>query len=296
MLGKKGRRDVLEFESNLEEQLFSLHADLVSGLYVHGGYTSFFVRDPKPRRIHKASVRDRLLHHAIHRVLYKHFDRRFIFDSYSSRENKGTHSAIKRFRDYAWRISRNQTRTVWVLKVDVKKFFASIDHHVLTAILEQALTHEPDPLLILGNIIASYQTTAGRGIPLDNLTSQLFSNVYLNLLDQYAKRDLKLRDYLRYADDIFVLSSNKTFLRQALVGLRQFIEDKLKLVLNPDKISLRPWHVGVDILGFVSYPARTIVRPVTERRMFKRLMDVFPTGLNAQENALYSRVKFEREC
>src|SRR3989344_5697536 len=128
--GKRKKSDVQEFSLKLMDNLFVLCEDLSSDKYKHGGYKAFNISDPKPRNIHKASVRDRLLHHAIYRMLYPFFDKMFITDSFSCRINKGTHKALNRFREFAYKVSKNNTKTCWILKCDIRKFFASIDHKV----------------------------------------------------------------------------------------------------------------------------------------------------------------------
>ena len=123
--GKRSKNDVQEFSFRLMDNILSLHNDLARHAYEHGAYKAFNISDPKPRNIHKATVRDRLLHHAIYRILYQFFDKVFIPDSYSCRKGKGTHKALNRFRAFAYKVSQNNTKTCWVLKCDVKKFFAS---------------------------------------------------------------------------------------------------------------------------------------------------------------------------
>ena len=133
--GKRNKPDVQIFSLNLMDNILQLHQDLASKTYKHGDYYAFYINDPKPRHIHKATVRDRLLHHAIYRILYPFFDRTFISDSYSCRINKGTHKAINRFRSFGYQVSQNNTKTCWVLKCDIRKFFASIDQTVLLLVL-----------------------------------------------------------------------------------------------------------------------------------------------------------------
>src|SRR3990167_8064738 len=140
--GKRNRKDVQEFELRLMDNILLLHQELKNKTYRHGEYYAFNISDPKPRNIHKATVRDRLLHHAIYRILYPYFDKKFIHDSYSCRVNKGTHKAMNRFRDFFHQVSKNNTRTCWVLKCDIKKFFANIDHEILKDILAK---HMRDP-------------------------------------------------------------------------------------------------------------------------------------------------------
>ncbi len=294
---KRNRDDVKEFSVDAEESMFTLHYDLTCGRYRHGPYEAFWVCDPKRRLIHKACVRDRLLHHAIFRVLYPIFNKKWIYDSYSSREFKGTHAAMKRFRDFAWKISRNNTRDVWILKIDVKKYFHSIDHDILVSLLIKALPNEEERLLdLLKDNVKSFSTSPNKSIPLGNLTSQLFANVYLNPFDQYVKRKLKLFYYIRYADDIIVISDSCEFLANLLPVFAIFLEQRLKLSIHPDKISISMWNKGIDVLGFISYPTKTVMRPSTEQRMIKRLeYQSNSADFDEQLNALYSRVKFERE-
>lgn len=194
------------------DNIFSLHGDLTNHIYNHGGYQAFKINDPKPRDIHKASVRDRLLHHAIYRILYFFFDKTFIADSYSCRLNKGTHKAINRFLRYSYRVSKNNTKTCWVLKCDIRKFFANIDHKILIEILKEYISDE-DSVKLLENIIESFSSAKEKniGLPLGNLTSQLFVNIYMNKFDQFVKHKLKVKYYIRYADDFVILSNNKKY-------------------------------------------------------------------------------------
>jgi len=143
--GKTKKRDVQEFELRLMDNILALHTDLKNKTYRHGGYHHFRISDPKPRDIHKASVRDRLVHHAIYRILYPYFDKRFIADSYSCRIGKGTHKALSRFRSFAYKVSRNNTRTCWVLKCDIRKFFANIDYDILITLLSIKIADQNTP-------------------------------------------------------------------------------------------------------------------------------------------------------
>jgi len=216
--GKIKKTDVSSFAVNLEEHLFAIHQILKTESYQHGKYTPFFVHDPKLRSIHKAKVIDRMLHHAIVRVIDPIFDKSFIFDSYSSRRNKGTHEAGKRFRKFAWKLSENNTKTVWILKCDIKKFFDSVNHDILIGIIKRKLNDEK-VIELLSTIVYSFTTKEGRGIPLGNLTSQIFSNVYLDVLDQFVKRKLQVKYYIRYADDFIFLSRDKAYLESLIPDL-----------------------------------------------------------------------------
>lgn len=269
--GKRGRADVQEFGRNLMGNVLTLHEELRAGTYVHGGYHAFRIADPKPRDIHKALVRDRLLHHAIYRVLYPSFDRTFIADSYSCREGKGAHKAMARFRRFAYQVSRNDTRTCWVLKCDVRKFFASIDHHVLLGILAERMA-DARALDLFRRVIESFSSgVPGKGLPLGNLTSQLLVNVYMNEFDQFAKHELKAKQYLRYADDFVILSEDRARLRSLIPRVETFLEARLALTLHPDKVSIRTLASGIDFLGWVHFPDHRVVRTATKRRMYRRL-------------------------
>lgn len=266
---KSNKKDVAEFEINLEDHVFKLHEDLKSGVYKHGGYFSFFVHDPKRRHIHKASVRDRLLHHAVHRIIEPTWNKVFIFDSWSSRKDKGTHGAVKRVQNLGLRLSRNHTKLLWVLKLDVRKFFDSVDHEILLHILEKGT---PDTRLValFREIIESFSP----GLPLGNLTSQLFSNVYLNKLDQFVKHELKIIGYVRYADDFVLIHHDREFLIDCLGKIKVFLREQLHLDVHPKKIVLKTYSSGIDYLGYVCFPHHRVLRTKTKRRMFRRVNEI----------------------
>lgn len=264
--GKRKRPDVILFQARLMDNLLFLRRELLEKTYVHGGYTAFNISDPKPRNIHKATVRDRLLHHLVYQELYGYFDSKFIYDSYSCRLGKGTHRANDRFRIFAGKVSKNNTRTCWVLKCDIRKFFASIDHVILKEIL-RLHTVDQDILWLLDRTIDSFPV----GLPLGNLTSQLLVNVYMNEFDRYMKKELKVKYYIRYADDFAILSDDKAYLENMLPKISGFLESRLKLRLHPDKVFIKTLASGVDFLGWVHFPRNRVLRSATKRRMFKRL-------------------------
>ncbi|MFA5934012.1 MAG: reverse transcriptase/maturase family protein [Candidatus Paceibacterota bacterium] len=287
--GKKNRLDVELFQSRLMNNIFFLHHDLLYKRYVHGGYQAFNISDPKPRNIHKATVRDRLLHHLLYNELYTYFDTKFIFDSYSCRLNKGTHKALNQFRKFAGKVSKNHTRTCWVLKCDIRKFFASIDHTVLKSILEKHIANA-DTLRLLENIIDSFETQNSiyamadickdgggnasavvKGLPLGNLTSQLLVNIYMNEFDHFMKRELKTKYYIRYADDFVILSESKAYVENLLPKIHKFLSERLRLSLHPDKVFIKTYSSGVDFLGWVHFPHHRVLRTSTKRKMLKRL-------------------------
>ena len=274
--GKKDKPDVQEFQLHLMHNILALHKDLHDKTYAHGAYYHFKISDPKPRDIHKATVRDRLLHHAIYRVLCPYFDRRFIHDSYSCRVGKGTHKAFQQFCTCARKCSKNHTRTCWVLKCDVKKFFASIDQEFLMQILKKYIQDE-NIFWLLERIVGSFKTRTldvlvlGKGLPLGNLTSQLLVNIYMNKFDQFVKHKLKIKYYVRYADDFVLLSQNKSELERVLGYIKVFLCYELKLELHPNKVSIQTFAAGVDFLGWVHFPNHRVLRTVTKRRMLTRV-------------------------
>ncbi|MEK9181799.1 MAG: reverse transcriptase/maturase family protein [Patescibacteria group bacterium] len=277
--GKKKKKDVANFSLNLSENIFLLHEELRTKTYLHGNYEAFSINDPKPRNIHKATVRDRLLHHAIYRILYPYFDSKFIHDSYSCRIEKGTHKAINRFRDFSRKVSKNNTKTCWVLKCDIKKFFANIDHKILKNTLSKCL-FDSDILWLLSQVIDSFFTQkhiyamadmCKVGLPLGNLTSQLLVNVYMNEFDQYIKRKLKVKYYIRYADDFVILQNDKIYLENFLPKISEFLEEKLKLKLHPDKVFIKTIASGIDFLGWVHFSDHRVLRTSTKRKMLRKL-------------------------
>lgn len=272
IVGKKSRKDVQEFERNLMANILSLHEDLVQRKYRHSLYKAFKISDPKPRDIHKASVRDRLLHHAVYRVLYPYFNSKFIYDSYSCRVNKGTHKALDRFRTFSRKVSKNNTKTCFVLKCDIRKFFANIDHQILKSILSKGI-FDTDILKLLFTVIDSFQSKEGvpKGLPLGNLTSQLLVNIYMNEFDHFIKNKLKVKYYIRYADDFVILQNYKIEPQCILSQISEFLEKELKLELHPDKVFIKTMASGVDFLGWVHFPRHRVLRTSTKRRMLKNL-------------------------
>jgi len=278
LCGKRKRRDVQQFSLFLSDNLIQLSEDLLHHTYHHGFYQAFHISDPKPRNIHKATVRDRLVHHAIYRILYPFFDQVFIADSFSCCLNKGTHKALNRFKSFAYQVGQNNTRTVWVLKCDIKKFFANINHRILKNILSEYIP-DKDVLWLLDRVIDSFNSgNPGVGLPLGNLTSQLLVNIYMNKFDQLVKHKLKIKHYIRYADDFVILSEDKDWLLHILPKLADFLQEALKLQLHPNKVFIKTLASGVDWLGWVNFPTHRVLRTSTKRRMFKKVRGDLKVG------------------
>ncbi len=275
-IGKKDRQDALAFERNLEDNIWDLHESLISKTYHHLPYSSFFIHDPKIRHIHKASVRDRVLHHAIVKHLNPIFEPTFIPDSYSCRINKGSHKGVLKFNQYARKVSRNFTKSCWVLKCDIKKYFASIDHSMLLAILFRRI-QDQDLCWLLKEIVSSFKSefttdyNKPKGVPIGNLTSQLFANVYLNEFDRFMKHELKEKYYIRYADDFTVLHPQRDQCVSTIEPISCFLKNHLNLELSPNKIILRKFSQGIDFLGYVAFPRFSVTRPKTVKRIFRKI-------------------------
>ena len=264
----------------MEDNLFQIHQELKTKIYRHSNYTSFYIQDPKLRHIHKACVKDRVIHHAIFRILYPIFDKSFIFDSYSCRLNKGTHKAVDRLEVCCRKLSRNNTRNIFALKCDIKKFFDSIDQEILLKLIQRKIRDE-NVFWLIKIIIKSFISNPlpispfkrGRdiGLPLGNVTSQLFANIYLNELDQFIKHRLKIKYYLRYCDDFIILGLDENYLAKLIKPINQFLNQALKLTLHPDKVEIRKYRQGLDFLGYVVLPHYRVLRTKTKRRIFRKI-------------------------
>lgn len=268
--GKKSKKDVAKFELNLEDNIFCLNGELITDTWKPDPYVEFYVQDPKLRKIHKASVRDRVLYQAVYVELYKIFDKSFIYDSYSSRNGKGTHRGVKRFEEFARKVTRNYSRGGFALKCDIRRFFDSIDHEILISVIKRKIRDEKFLDLIVC-IIRSFSVINGKGLPLGNVTSQILANIYFNEFDQYVKHVLKVAYYIRYCDDFVLLHESKEFLEHTISNMGIFLREKLKLDLHPRKIIMRKIHQGVDFLGYVSLPGYRILRTRTKNRMIKKI-------------------------
>ncbi len=190
---------------------------------------------------------------------------------------------MNRFRYFARKVSQNNTKTAWVLKGDIRKFFASIDHEILKKILEKHIA-DLDIAWLLAQVINSFHTEGklDKGLPLGNLTSQLLVNIYMNELDQFIKRELKVRYYIRYADDFVIAHENRAYLVNLIPKISKFLETQLKLSLHPQKVFIKTLSSGIDFLGWVHFPNYRVLRTSTKKRMFRNLL------LNQKENSLVS--------
>jgi len=275
---KKNKLDVMNFEIELEKNIFDLYCDLKNGTYKHGPYKGFWIHDPKLRRIHKATVRDRVLHHAIFSVLNPIFEPTFIPNSFSCRIGKGTHRGMKKVAEMLRAVSQNNTRQCYALKCDIRRFFDSVDHDILIKILSKRIKDEKVMVLmkeIMESYVASRPNLFERhGIPIGNLTSQIFANIYMNEFDQFVKHNLKVKYYARYTDDFIVISTDKTYLENLIVSIQDFLKTKLYLELHPKKVTITKHIRGIDFLGYIILPEYIKLRTKTRIRITKKIQQM----------------------
>ena len=274
--GKANKIDVISFERNLEDNLFELFQELKEKNYKHSPYWGFKISDPKPRNIHKAEIKDRIVHYLISKELERIYESTFFPWSYSSRKGKGIHKALRDLIKTSRKLSGNYTRNFYYLKCDIKKFFDSIDHQVLIEILKKKIK-DKDFLWLLDEIIRSFHSELGRnkGIPLGNLTSQYFANIYLNQLDCFIKQDLKIKFYFRYADDFLILDKGRKALEDLLLKISKFLKEKLSLKLHPERLKIGKFSWGIDFVGYIILPHYILPRIKTKRRALERMKEQF---------------------
>ena len=279
---KRGTASQLSFELCLEDNLVLLWKELCRREYVVGSSICFIIRDSVLREVFAADFRDRVVHHILYNRLSPFFERRFICDSYSCRPGKGTLYGVQRLEHHIRSCSKNYTEDCYVLKLDIKGYFMHIDRRILYGIIERSLPGDfperestlwlcrlvigCEPVVncrIKGNIHewdalprdkSLFHTESDCGMPIGNLTSQLFSNIYLNEFDQWIKRTCGIRHYGRYVDDFYIVHEDKSFLQGMIPRIRDFLRRELALTLHPHKVYLQHCTRGVRFLGFAVYP------------------------------------------
>ena len=247
--GKKDKYQVAKFYFGLEKEIILLRQELLTGTYQPLGYSIFKIYEPKERNICSADFRDRVVHHAIINVIGDKIEKRLIYDTYACRKGKGTHKAVKR----AQKFSR---KCKYFLKCDIRKYFESIDCQIMLNILEKIFFNNPDLLALIAKIVRhrpSY-VEEGKGLPIGNLTSQHFANLYLGELDHYVKDKLGVKSYVRYMDDFIVFHDEKKELRELLVLIENFCHAKLTLQLKSKVTKIAPVSEGLPFLGYRIFP------------------------------------------
>ena len=279
-LGKRTREEVAEFDLNLEKELLQLQHELQNKAYRPGAFRMFTIYERKPRQICAAPFRDRVVHHALMNVIDPLLDKRFIFDTHACRSGHGVHLAVTRYQHWA-------QRHAYALKLDVARYFPSIDHAILKQQLMQrikdphvlglfeciinhspAYPSEPPGFFPGDDLFAALERK--KGLPIGNLTSQFLANLYLDDLDHFIKEVLQVKCYLRYVDDLILLSNNKAQLQTWQQAIREKLIE-VRLRLHPAKVNLFQTSLGVDVLGYRVFPAYRLLRNDNGHRFARKL-------------------------
>ncbi len=268
--GKTSKKYVLGFEEDLENNLLKLQEELINETYEPSPLKTFIIHDPKLRKISKSEFKDRIVHHALVNVIEPIFDKIFICDSYANRKDKGTLNALLRLKYFIRKTSKNNHRKVYFLKADIKHYFETINREILINIIKKKIKDE-NVLLLTKKIINNVAIGGGRpekGMPLGNLTSQFFANVYLNELDYFVKHELKIKYYIRYVDDFVILNDNKEILEFYKQEINNFLKNNLKIELHNEKSRIMQLKQGIDFLGFRHFYYYSILKK--NKRRFLR--------------------------
>lgn len=257
--GKTKKQYVKNFEADLERNLLNLRDELEGHTYSPKPLSTFILRDPKTRRISRSDFRDRVVHHALCNVIEPIFEKVFIFDSYANRKGKGSIKAIERFEIFSRKCSKNFSRACFVLKADIRKYFDSVDHKILLSVIQSRVSDER-VLWLCREIIHNFHKSPGKGMPLGNLTSQFFANVYLNEFDQFVKHELKVKYYVRYVDDFVIFSESIKYLDAVCRKIGSFLMKRLKIQLHPEKSRVLNIQRGIDFLGMRIFPKYRLLR------------------------------------
>jgi len=274
--GKRDRPEVQVFASQLGNTLGIMRSELAHEQSVFGHFSTFTIHDPKERIIYAPAFSERVLHHAIMNECEPVFDTHLIFDTYACRKGKGRLAAISRAREYCRRYR-------WFLKMDIQRYFDSIDHCILTSLLYRKFK-DKKLLRLFGRIVGSYETNPGKGIPIGALTSQHFANLYLAPLDRFIKESLGCPAYVRYMDDMVIWGSEKEFLKSTLKAIKAFIDEKLALRFKPFPFINRCEH-GLDFLGFRLFSEKALLNQRSGARLkrkWKNYCTLFEKGLLSQ--------------
>ena len=287
---KRNTWNAIEFEQNLERNLMDLYYELVNNTYQPGRSIMFVVTKPKAREVWAANFRDRVVHHVLYNRYSPVFYRSFIFDSYACIPNKGTLNASKRVQHFMRSATNNNTTPAWFLKADVANFFVTIDKNILDKLLAKKILDpwwmqltriilHKDPTEnvyiksragVLAKVPAHkslLNAPKGFGLPIGNLSSQFFANVYLDVLDQYAKHALKLKYYARYVDDIVVIGQDGSDLHESYEKMTTFVQQQLGIIFHPNKKEINKVEHGVNFVGYIIKPWCTYVRRSTIKNM-----------------------------
>lgn len=306
---KRGTLSAMDFEFDLESNMMKLYDDLKSCKYKIGQSICFVVLKPKPREVWAASFRDRIVHHLVYNAVKDRFYAVFICDTFSCIPGRGTLNAAKKVAKYAKAVTHNYTKKAYYLKADLKNFFVSIDKDILyqkmlqrvpeewlRVLLKQIIYHNPKENVIVQspqwkfNMLPAYKSLwncpSAKGLPIGNLTSQFFSNVYLDSLDQYVKHVLRCKYYCRYVDDFVIMDESPDRLNYCYDKIAEFLSQELLITLHKDKKTVNLVSNGIDFVGYVAKPNRFLLRQRTLRDIF-RLIRRYENGVyDLGENVL----------
>ena len=300
--GKRYSSRALNLEYNYEEELYKLHKELLSKEYEIGKCICFAITYPTIREIFAADFRDRVVHHLLINHIEKDIDKTFIYDSFACRKEKGGILAIKRLRKFINKVTKNKKINAYYLKLDIRSFFYNIDKDILYKLLAKKVNRldfskkDRDDLLWLSKKIifhnpcsnyilrgdlkilkelpkdkSLFTVSSGKGLPIGNLSSQFFANLYLNEVDQYIKRCLKVKYYLRYADDLLFLSKDIEELRMIEKKVTTFLNKNLKLQIKKNKTKYGSIYSGIDYLGYIVKPNYVLSRNRVVGNLKKKL-------------------------
>lgn len=295
--GKRYRAEIMAFTARLEDWLFIIIENLQNGTYILGPYRKLWVFVPKKRLVMALPYPDRIVQWSIYQILNPFYDKMFIEDSYACRKGKGSHKAAARLQYWMRQVMRKPGRGYYYLKLDISKYFYRVDHEILLSILARRIADERLLDLIRGIVNSKaepFGLPRGKapqdvppeewlyevGMPIGNLTSQLFANIYLNELDQYCKHTLKIHYYIRYMDDIVILAENKETLHKWKTAIEAFLRDRLALDLN-DKTTIRPVRMGVEFVGVRIWNTHMKLRKSTVgriKREVKKITERYAAG------------------
>ena len=295
--GKSSKQYVIEFEKNLEDNLLLLRSELLLHSYKPQPLKTFILREPKTRKISKSDFRDRIMHHALCNIIEPIFDKNFIHDSYANRKGKGTLKALQRFDYFKRKVTCNGKNRIYyfdnndivgyALKADIKHYFEEVDHLVLLIILRRKIKDDRT-IWLIKQILNNHKTKVeGKGMPLGNLTSQFFANVYLNELDQFVKHKLKVKYYIRYVDDFVILYNRYETLQNYKEIINNYLRENLKLKLHPNKSKIISLRNGINFLGYrVFYHYKLLRKSNTRKfeRKFNEKLKLYEQGLFNYEN------------
>jgi len=298
---KRNTANAIAFEVDYENNLVKLFEEINSGTYQIGRSIAFIVNKPVTREIFAADFRDRIVHHLVISKLNQLFEKQFIYDSYSCRVGKGTHFGIQRIDKFIRQCSKNYTKDCYILKLDLQGFFMSINKNILFAKLEQFITEkypQTDKELILKlckqiifndptkncivkgkrnnwnelpNTKSLFHSKPNCGLPIGNLTSQVFANFYMDTFDHYIKHDLGIRYYGRYVDDFVIVHNDKEYLKNLIPKLSEFLQSELQATIHPKKIYLQHYSKGVKFIGAVILPNRIYIANRTKGNFFNAI-------------------------